>query len=332
MTHLVGEVAPAPLIPAGVLYGVGLIAFLGFLVATGMLKAYAASIGYLIRWLAQNINVSIPIPFTHGIHPFGALAGGLEALDSTIRNGLADLALSGEKAAAWSFSTAGEILHWTGKEIAALWDGLIGTVVHTATVAIPHALADAERRALEQLHRLGLGIDTLRRDLGVELHRLHLGIDRVAGRLTGSIAHALDWAKARVGVLERDLIRTERRVGRVEKALVGAAFAAAVAVALDRLIGRWWRCGALKRVGRQVGCGGFGFLEALLALEWDTLIMTDLCQIVRLETLAVTALRSEAEAFFAGLDATACLGRRAIPPRLPLAQAALPPVLGPAQV
>jgi hypothetical protein len=149
------EVVPAAPAAVGLALAVaGLLAFTAFLIATGMGKLYAETLGAFIRWLASRIDVNLHIPHFGG-HPFRSLSHGLYAADTQIRNAFAAAALRFESAASWCFTTAGNTIVWMARETADLAHEVWGAVQHTTVAAIPNALRRAEAVTLARLR----GID-----------------------------------------------------------------------------------------------------------------------------------------------------------------------------
>lgn len=254
MIPLVGEFPALVVIPEGMLAALGLIAFLGFLVSTGMLKAYAHTFGYLIRWLAQNIDVGIPTGLFGQLHPLRSVAHALGDVDNIIRNELADLADGYDQIASWAFARVAEIWDWQVKTFGDFaWD-VVNSVHHTAAVTIPNALLDAEHLAARRLRGLDRGIDHLQRATESELARLGRGIDNLGAQVGRTIAR--DWriVKGQVHDLEHGLNLTKARLHRIERLTAAASFAGLVAVALGRLGLKWMRCRNVTKLGKRI-CG-----------------------------------------------------------------------------
>lgn len=322
-----GEVLPAaPAIPAGVLALLGLVVFLGYLVATGTLKVYAHSLGYLIRWLAGKIDVPIPTGF-HTFHPFAFIASGLLTVDSTIRDALASLALAAEHGASWLFTQAGNIMAWTGREIGDLAETTVKALHLQRTVEIPAAVRKATAQTLQRLHGIDRTLGRLEAQFHEQARRLRAGIDRLDRLVTHTLPHEISGVRSRVGTVAHGIDRLEGRLERLEHRFATRAFTAAVAVAMVAILGRWIRCPALRRVGRKVGCGGFHLLDDLLALTFDAMLVADLCTIVDVMTKAARAFAGEID-FLAGQISglIKCQGASR-PKALPVAWYEPPPVL-----
>lgn len=83
---------------------------------------------------------------------------------------------------------------------------------------------------------------------------------------------------ARVGYTARQLRHALRRLSRLERITAGLGAVALVGTALGRMGLGWLRCPSLSRVGRRIGCGGFGIIEEFLAPAFEALVVLDLCR------------------------------------------------------
>jgi hypothetical protein len=263
--HLyVGEAVPAAPAAVGLALAVaGLLAFTAFLVASGMLKLYAETLGAFIRWLASKIDVDLHIPHFGG-HPFRAVSHGLYAVDDQIRNAFAAAALRSESAASWCFSTAGNTIVWMARETADLAHDVWSALQHTTVATIPAAIRRAEASTLARLRGIDHAVGRIEAMARAELTRLRVGIDRLGHRLESKIGTAIRGVGSRVGRLERTVKADSKRLARVEAKWRIAAFTGLVTVALARLGLKWLRCGNVRRAGRQL-CGmDTDLLESLL--------------------------------------------------------------------
>jgi hypothetical protein len=267
----------APAIPAGLLALLGLVAFLGYLVATGTLKVYAVSLGALILRLADLLDFGFTIVHRR-VHPFGTVSHGLRLLDVEIRDALASLALEAEHGASWMFTQAGNIMAWTGREIGDLAETTAKALHLQRVTTIPAAIRAASAHALDRLRLLDRKIGHLGAQADAQWARLRHGIDRLDGRLSRELARDYARVTSEVGVLARDLRGIGSRVRATEHKLGAKAFAGAVAVSLVAIFGPWIRCPSFRRVGKRIGCGGFAALEDLLAPLVAVFTVLELCQ------------------------------------------------------
>ena len=275
--RLVFEVAPVPAAGAAALYAIGLFALLGTMVAVGMQKAWAETLGSFLRHLAGWIDVKIPLGLGRSIHPFGSVSKLIRAADTQVFNAFGYLILKGETASAWCFSTAGNILAWMAAEIADLARDVLAYAQRTAVGTIPLEIGKLRRTVLDRLHGIDRTLGRIEAQARAQLKRLQVGIDRLTARLEKTLTHAIAGVRARVGSLERTGTKTAKRVGALEKKWAIPAVTAVVATALARLGLRWIRCGNVTKAGKRI-CGmDANMLEALLG---ETLLLTSSLSIV----------------------------------------------------
>lgn len=115
--------------------------------------------------------------------------------------------------------------------------------------------------------------------------------------------------RAKIGHTWKQLRHLWARVSRLERITAGLGAVALVATALERMGLKWLRCPSLSRVGRKIGCGGFGIIEEFLAPAFEAILVVDICRFARLSqalahevspALAVTLLTQEAFCFAGG--------------------------------
>lgn len=276
--RLVFEVAPVPAAGAAALYAIGLFALLGTLVAIGMQKAWAETLGNFLRHLAGWINVGIHVPGFGTRHPFDRVAKLIRAADTQVFNAFGYLILKGETASAWCFSTGGNIFAWMAAEIAGLARDVLSYAQRTAVGTIPAEIGKLRRTILDRLHGIDRTLGRLEAQAKAQLKRLQVGIDRLSARLEHTLTQAIHAVTARVGALERRTLALPKRLTRVEQRLAIGAFTATVAVALSRLGLRWIRCGNVRRVGQAVCKMDTGLLLAFLSQTFEALLVLDLCR------------------------------------------------------
>lgn len=99
-----------------------------------------------------------------------------------------------------------------------------------------------------------------------------------------AIPHDIATVPERVGITSKQMRRLARRTHELEKKTVGLGAVTLVTAALVRMGFRWVKCASAQRVGRRLNCGSFRFLESLLSLAIDTLVITHLCATTKLLT------------------------------------------------
>jgi hypothetical protein len=312
--HLyVGEAVPAAPAAVGLALAVaGLLAFTAFLVASGMLKLYAETLGAFIRWLASKIDVDLHIPHFGG-HPFRAVSHGLYAVDDQIRNAFAAAALRSESAASWCFSTAGNTIVWMARETADLAHDVWSALQHTTVATIPAAIRRAEAATLARLRALDHSIARVATRAQAQVRRLEHVVDGLTGRIEHRIPQALSRINSRLDRLLRDGRGLRARVHEIEKLLTVAGATGLVALALRRLGLNWLRCPSLLRMGRRIGCGGFAFAESLMALSFAPLLLQDACALVRQYERLAVAIQPALADFVLGVEGWVCGGPNSLP-------------------
>lgn len=277
LPHFIAAAEPLPFFGAGGIAALGMFALLGTLLAMGMQKVWKETLGTFLRHLAGWIDVDINARFIH-IRPFRRVANLIRAADQQVDNAFANVVLKGEEASAWCFSTAGHMFWWAVHETADLAHDVWSAFERTTVETIPKAVRRAEAATLERLRGIDHTIGRIEAMARAQLARLAVGIDRLGHRLAAQITHAVQGVAARVGRLERTTKAEAKRIARAEAKWKTHAVTAAVAVALARLGLNWLRCPSLSRIGRKVGCRGFGALEAFLSEAFEALVVLDLCR------------------------------------------------------
>jgi hypothetical protein len=169
------------------------------------------------------------------------------------------------------------------------------------TELIRHGVALARREiraATSQLHRVERAITHgIPADIAALRHWTAARLHSITATLDHTLDKAIPSLRSRTRTLEREYEALWHKVKGLDKLLGAAAFAGAVAVALSRLGMGWLRCPAVGRLGRKIGCGGFGFLETLLSDAIEAFIVTDLCDFIYLMGLAAEQIEPELLAF-----------------------------------
>jgi hypothetical protein len=177
-------------------------------------------------------------------------------------------------------------------------------LAHAIHVGVPAQIRDQIVRPL--VARLERTLGQVRAQAHLLAHRLDVAGARVA-HLAHALPHEIALVGERVGITAKQLRREARRLSRLEKATVGLGAVALVAAALGRLGLGWLRCPSLLRMGRKMGCAGFGWLEGFFATAFEALVVLDLCRFA----LAAQRLAKELVPQLAGtllVQNAVCLG------------------------
>jgi hypothetical protein len=270
-----------------------------FIVAYGLNHSWKATLGALFDSIA---GVKIPIPAAPDIHPFGFVG----KVNAAIEKWFADAQRYSERGVVWGINNAIELpLLLAGTALA----------LGIAVFDLGEWVADYVRKAIAANHgaRTDPRIAQLQTDILRDEARLR-DLER-AKRAGGAAAGAQDWTTLKKGIDDlggrvKELERAQhgtthadvhtgaiahpdvlgvphwiaRRLSRVEKATAGLGAVALVTAALVRMGFKWVKCDAAKSVGRRLNCGSFRFLESLLSLAIDALVITNLCTVTKLLT------------------------------------------------
>lgn len=280
--------AVAPVAPVGGA-AVALTLFLAYVTCLGLLWVYRATLSAIVLGVAHAISRLRTPGFLGHKRLFGPVADVLIAADNLVKDGLAFGAIRTEAGATWIFNLVADQLRAIGDEVGGLAYDLTHALDRTVTVTIPHAVKQRTAPIWRRIGRTEARLAAVAGTVGIAIPRLDRQLHEWIGRTAKQArAHA-------------------RRLSRLEALFGAAAFAGAVAVALNRLGLRWIRCGALQRIGRRHGCAPWQLLELLLAPTVAILAIRDACSLAgiiqRAATEAEPAIRhmvAETENFMCG--------------------------------
>jgi hypothetical protein len=327
--QLVTGAVVAPLAPAAGLGAGALITVLAWLICFTLAYIWRRSFGAMLQWLADEIDrVRLPT-IAGGGHVFGAVSSAFRAADNAVEGALVYAANATEHAAVWLFHETAARFDQLGREIGGLAFDVSRWGSHLIHATIPHEIATRTRLLW---HALRVAEARSTAAIRTEAHAWRAGVNK----LTVAVEHEYDLLGRRIGRVGTRVGRLERtvegeigRLSRVEKLLGVAAFTGLVIRALDRLGLRWLRCPALGRIGRRIGCGGFGLLEDLLAASFTGLILTDVCEFAGAMTRLAEWYRPLLMDFVDAEDALIGCHGATKPPPLGLPRLYLPPVPDP---
>jgi hypothetical protein len=160
--------------------------------------------------------------------------------------------------------------------------------------AIERALHGIGHDVIGRIHAVerGIGADVLPR------------IKSLEREVNGVTTRHIPGLRAGERVAEREITNLWKwtRTHTLEAGTV--AFAGAVAVALAKLGMTWLRCNSVSRIGKRLGCRGFGILEDLLFGVIDVLVIADLCRLtgVMIDVAESTVIQDALGGIIAGID------------------------------
>jgi len=260
--------AAAPAVPVLGEAALGLLtlgAVLVFIVCWGLHEGWDHTVGYGLRWIANQIDDVAVDAGVFTIRPFGFVASVFRSVDRRISHALAVAAINSEAAVVSLWHLTAEVFWWSVHETKALAVDVFHALEHQTTVVVPNAAKWARREAAGVAHRLVNREAAIARSAEREIgHVAHVAAAeaRAAARTAD---HALDWSEAKVGQLERDIAGLEAKVANVARKLTPAAVVALVGATIFKQFGLGWlRCNNVGRAGKRL-CGlGIDALDALL--------------------------------------------------------------------
>lgn len=284
----------------------------GFLVPLALMAVFVVAAG--LTWMAAQVvdalfgwfEASISIPLTH-IHfkvaPFGKIH---QALVSALND-----------ATRWSFGRATGFFHTLANFWLSIGDEILGLAILggylawyvTRKYALPvlegrgigtqqqqqHTEVRVKKAAQEahaakqtadhpEVGKVRQMINTRIGEARYEWQRLHAQDDeritQLGTRIDQLEVGEITPLQRSVRQTQRQALRTDQHVGRLEKLLEGIGVVALVGTVLARVGAGWLLCRNWKRIGRDV-CGLPGNLVSdLLALLTDFFILENICQVI----------------------------------------------------
>jgi hypothetical protein len=287
---LTGIAVPAvPIISEAVLGIATLAAVLVFIVCLGLREGWDHTIGYGLRWIANQIeDVGVDVGGFLSVHPFGFVADVFRDVDHYVSHALAVAALNSEKACAWLWHQTGRMFWWSVHETKHLAVDTWHLFQHTVTVTVPDAAKWARREATDVAHSLVKRAEAEARAADVELGHLAHVADAKAIAAEHAAEHALDWSEAQVGHIGREIDALKGKVANIARVLSPAAIVALIGATIFNDLGLGWlKCGNVGRLGRAV-CGmPTRLLEDLLELFAGAVLFSSICELLPLITVAV---------------------------------------------
>jgi hypothetical protein len=303
---MLGEVAPGVVeIPALILWAAALIVFIGYLVARGTLAAYEHTVHRALDWIANQLpSIGWPVNFDFG--------SPVRSIDRTFYRWLSSWAKHMDAGVGALLHYASQVQDWTANEIVGISEdllhfgnwlvwrhlpNLLKSIIKWSLppYAIAKLIQAIEHANLPRVFRMTKTIaTTVERTIVKEIalpfrgewdwiHRHWRALVKIlaySGAIGGAVA--LPWISVfpRVKLLERWEGFTRRRLRRLEALLGAAGIAAVMANALGLPN---WRCitrGNLGKASRGI-CGmNPSFLQDLLGLLADFVVLENICAVI----------------------------------------------------
>lgn len=310
---------------ASLLYmAIALVAFLGYIVARGLIATWTHSIGYLLNWLGQNLDFSFS---KFGVHVPLDLGAPFLEVDRLVLTALQNWAEGLEAETAYFWHGSATIAQWTADQVAGLADDTADAFDWMTHIHLPRLSAGKVSTAALTALVTKLIAAQLPKVWNTVTHVVHVVEHTVTHTVTkvvqaaGAIPLPNPWAFPRFHRWWHDLTKwrevTQRRLHRLE-ALLGVT---GMAIALANVLGLpSWRCLTKGNIGKTARhlCGlSPAFLNDLLALVTDALVLTNICTLIGLMEDGFSLIEPELLAFVTGLEAVACYGSAGTLPALP---------------
>lgn len=309
-----------------------LVAFLGYIVARGLLATWTHSIGYMLNWLAGELKFTVGVGFAKASVDLG---GPFREVDRLVISALQSWAAGLEAETAYFWHGSATIAEWTVGQVSGLADDTADAfdwLIHTHLPRI--SLGQVSKAALTGLIAKMIA-DALPKTWGTITKVVHVVEHTVTHTVTkvvaaaGAIPLPNPWAFPAFHRWWHDLTKwrevTQRRLARLEKLLGVAGMAAVMANVLGLPN---WRCLTKGNIGKTARhlCGlSPALLQDFLGLLTDLLILQDVCRIITLVEQGLSLVQPEITAFITGAEAWACYGDNEAPPQMPAPALSLPP-------
>lgn len=320
MHLLTGEVVPlAPFALDAVLGIATLGAVLVFIVCLGLREGWDHTIGYGLRWIADELEGFGKVSFGFfTVDVFGPIADVFRSVDHFISHALAVAALNSEKACSWLWHTTGRMFWWSVHETKRLAVGTWHLFEHTIVVTIPDAAKWARREATDVAHRLVNRAEARARAAEAEIGHLAHVADAKAIAAEHAAEHALDWSEAQVGHIGKEIEAIKAKLSTVAQKLTPAAIVALIGATIFNDLGLGWlKCSQVGQLGRAV-CGmPSHLLKDLLELFAGAVLFSSVCELLPYISTAVDDVGLELVKVIHESGLTVCSGRYPPPPRMP---------------
>lgn len=331
MHLLTGIAVPAvPIISEAALGIATLGMVLVFLVCLGLREGWDHTIGYGLRWVANQIeDVGVDVGGWLSVHPFGFVADVFRSVDHHVSHALAVAALNSEKACAWLWHQTGRLFWWSVHETKHLAVDTWHMFQHTVAVTIPDAAKWARREASDVAHNIVNRAEARARAAEAEISHVAHVAEATAVHGVHEAEHALDWSEAQVGHIGREIDAIKARLHTITQALSPAAIVALIGATIFKDFGLGWlRCSQVGQLGRAV-CGMPGhLLKDLLELFAGAVLFSSVCELLPMLTVAVDEVGLGLVETIHSSGFTACSSQYPPAPRMPPIELSLPRVHG----
>lgn len=291
-------------------------------VAYGMLFLHRSIGGGFVGWIGSQIKDTVAaVPW---------IGSQVIKLTSWLSHAVGSQFTQVEQHAVSWLSALADYLDYTGESIAGIMYDLKNSVHWLVAHEIPKLIRGLPSSVTHLVHSITTRVVHVERTI-VKLPGLTKAQIRaaVAVAIPGIIAHDLpyfDWLRKHLKALERviagatgavigsaipsikDLIGIRKRIGKIERAIVGTAAIGLVATAIAALGGSWVFCRNWKRLGRGV-CGlPSNIISDILGLITDVFILADICEVIKLTDDAFGVVEGPLASFVGNVGGALCHG------------------------
>lgn len=294
VVHLVAVVTPPEVEGAAIplMYALGLLAFLSFVILWGMRVTCVDWVTALLRWFAKHTP---SLPFVGNI--VGDLTNAIAAgIEDTVGASLSYAAGKFEQSAVFWFHGANSLVRYLGDSLA--WD--LAQVTHGFRVLtdsyIPWAVKEGRSVVYKGIDDLGSGFKHITRETEAQLAR---GIDATnrevqklwediagikpaakAAGAAGAIGATLPLAHGIDRVTQKLYDEIQSRLRSVEKEAAAAAVAGVIAHELERKLS-FYKCSNTPKLSRIFCRFPSWLLDFLLGAAIEALTVVELCRIAQ---------------------------------------------------
>jgi hypothetical protein len=228
-----------------------------------------------------------------------------------------------------------KLVEWTGQEIrrhANLLSILSTVAIGPAATSLIWSAIHEIRKALHVTHSQ---VRTVTHTVTHVITRQVVRVERTTvtriKSASAAVTHVttvdIPWLRARTRSLEDEYHALAKRIAAGAKALPAAAVAALALAALAKIGAGWLKCSNWQKIGRA-GCRlPFHFLEDLLALVVDFVVLTDICEVVGWLEKGLAEVETPLKSLTHGLDKALCHGDYTAPKTLSVPTLYRPPIV-----
>lgn len=268
------EPIPPPPPPPQALYALmQLLRLVGMIVALGLATAWGQTFGAFFDWLGGALNFKV-----FGVRPLGWLAKEMKNASSRVQNFFGNLALVREGGMTTFLTLAAKTQGAHGDELGAVAQDSYATIQRVQTVFVPWFVAHKTAPLTHSIGKAQTAAQTATKTSAHATAQARTASHAAAQAKPIARRTAIAVTQPLIGRLEHDVAKQKATLAKIAGLVTLAGFTGFMWRWLDRNGLRWLKCPSVSRIGSKIGCGGFGFLESLLADAFDAMVVLDLCR------------------------------------------------------